>query len=63
MKKVSSEQPHDFRWRAAVLPAVGNAQQEKQKALKGTFTDFSPAWSITGEATDVAVTALALESV
>lgn len=50
------------RQRAAVFPTVGDVQGEKQRVPKGMSTDLPPTWSTTGEATDVVLTALALET-
>lgn len=68
VEEVSSEQPADLlylyiRWRAAAFYNVGKVHREKQEQrIQGDSTDLPPSWSVTGEATDMAVTAVALES-
>lgn len=66
MEKVSSKQPADLvlylQVESCNIPHFGKCTREETRVVKVTFTDLPPTWSITGEATDVALTALDLES-
>lgn len=66
MEKVPSKQPADLvlylQVESCNISHFGKCTREETRVIKGTFTDLPPTWSVTGEATDVAFTALDLES-